>query len=86
MKLIPIRYSIFIILPSLCWPLAGRWCYTLSGNSRCSPRREVGWEPKYQFNNAIRTTIEWYRNNEKWWRSIKSGEYLKYYEQQYGAD
>ena len=34
-------------------------------------------------NEAIRATIDWYRTHENWWRSIKSGEYLKYYEQQY---
>src|SRR5215831_5403898 len=46
-------------------------------------KRELGWEPKHKFEEAIKTTIQWYRDNEKWWRSIKSGEYLKYYEQQY---
>src|SRR3954468_5833532 len=48
-------------------------------------KREVGWSPKHKFEEAIQTTIEWYRKNESWWRSIKSGEYLKYYEQQYVA-
>jgi dTDP-glucose 4,6-dehydratase len=48
-------------------------------------KRELGWEPKHKFNEAIRATIEWYRQNEKWWRAIKSGEYLKYYEQQYAG-
>jgi dTDP-glucose 4,6-dehydratase len=46
-------------------------------------KRELGWEPKHRFEQAIKTTIQWYRENEKWWRAIKSGEYLKYYEQQY---
>ncbi|MBC8107973.1 MAG: dTDP-glucose 4,6-dehydratase [Anaerolineae bacterium] len=45
--------------------------------------RELGWSPKHKFDEAICTTIEWYRSHENWWRSIKSGEYLKYYEQQY---
>src|SRR3984885_5667518 len=48
-------------------------------------KRELGWEPKHRFETAIRTTIQWYRDNEKWWRSIKSGEYLKYYETQYAG-
>jgi dTDP-glucose 4,6-dehydratase len=47
-------------------------------------KRELGWEPKYRFENAIKTTIQWYKDHEKWWRQIKSGEYLKYYEAQYG--
>ncbi|MDB5320925.1 MAG: spsJ [Phycisphaerales bacterium] len=46
---------------------------------------ELGWSPKYRFEEAIKTTIQWYRDNESWWRAIKSGEYLKYYESQYGG-
>jgi dTDP-glucose 4,6-dehydratase len=48
-------------------------------------KRELGWEPKHKFEKAIRTTIQWYRDHQQWWRAIKSGEYLKYYEQQYTA-
>jgi len=48
-------------------------------------RRELGWEPKRRFEQAIKTTIQWYREHESWWRSIKSGEYLKYYEMQYAG-
>jgi dTDP-glucose 4,6-dehydratase len=47
-------------------------------------KRELGWEPRHRFADAIRTTIQWYRDNQQWWRSIKTGEYLKYYDQQYG--
>jgi dTDP-glucose 4,6-dehydratase len=46
-------------------------------------RRELGWEPKHKFETAIKSTIQWYRDNEAWWKAIKNGEYLKYYEQQY---
>ena len=48
-------------------------------------KRELGWSPKHRFEEAIKTTIQWYRDNESWWRSIKSGEYLKYYELQYAT-
>jgi dTDP-glucose 4,6-dehydratase len=48
-------------------------------------RRDLGWSPKHRFEEAIRTTIEWFKQNESWWRSIKSGEYLKYYETQYSG-
>jgi len=48
-------------------------------------RREIGWEPKHRFEQAIKTTIDWYRTHERWWRAIKSGEYLKYYETQYAG-
>jgi dTDP-glucose 4,6-dehydratase len=46
-------------------------------------KRELGWSPKHKFEDAIKLTIQWYRDHESWWRSVKSGEYLKYYEQQY---
>jgi dTDP-glucose 4,6-dehydratase len=46
-------------------------------------QRELGWSPRHRFEEAIKTTIQWYRDHQDWWRAIKSGEYLKYYEQQY---
>src|SRR3954464_2361904 len=48
-------------------------------------RRELGWRPRHKFDEAIRSTIAWYRDNEQWWRGVKSGDYLKYYERQYGG-
>ncbi|MDD3487151.1 MAG: dTDP-glucose 4,6-dehydratase [Candidatus Moranbacteria bacterium] len=47
-------------------------------------KRELGWEPKTDFDTGMKKTVEWYQANEAWWRDIKSGEYLKYYEKQYG--
>ena len=32
--------------------------------------KELGWKPKTKFEEGIRRTIEWYKNNEWWWRSI----------------
>jgi len=46
--------------------------------------RRLGWKPQYQFQKAMKRTIEWYKNNEGWWKKIKSGEYFKYYKRQYG--
>lgn len=46
-------------------------------------RTELGWEPCYQFDEAIVQTIEWYKSNKTWWERIISGEYQKYYELQY---
>jgi dTDP-glucose 4,6-dehydratase len=45
--------------------------------------QELGWEPKYPFEQALTTTVDWYVNHESWWRKIKSGEYAKYYETMY---
>lgn len=47
--------------------------------------RSLGWQPRYSFEQAIEKTVSWYRDNEWWWRKIKSGEYLEYYRKQYGA-
>ncbi|TAK96426.1 dTDP-glucose 4,6-dehydratase [Patescibacteria group bacterium] len=47
-------------------------------------KNELGWEPRVTFAEGMQRMAEWYRNNEAWWRDIKSGEYQKYYEQQYG--
>jgi dTDP-glucose 4,6-dehydratase len=44
---------------------------------------ELGWKPEFQFDFAIQKTIEWYLNNKNWWERIISGEYQKYYQQQY---
>jgi len=44
---------------------------------------ELGWKPQYTFEEAIQFTIDWYLKNESWWKRIISGDYLKYYEQQY---
>ena len=48
-------------------------------------KRELGWEPQHRFEEAIKTTIAWYKAHEDWWRAIKSGEYLKYYQTQYAG-
>lgn len=45
---------------------------------------ELGWEPKFSFPEAIGKTIDWYLQNEAWWKNILSGDYQKYYETQYG--
>jgi len=46
--------------------------------------RELGWKPEVTFRVGIRETIDWYLANANWVNRIKTGDYLKYYEQQYG--
>lgn len=48
--------------------------------------KKLDWKPQYTFENAIKQTIMWYKENKDWWKKIKSGEYLKYYEVQYGKE
>jgi dTDP-glucose 4,6-dehydratase len=46
-------------------------------------RKNLGWAPAYDFERAMEITVNWYKQNEAWWRSIRSGEYAKYYEKMY---
>lgn len=46
--------------------------------------RELGWKPLTKFDEGLAATIEWYRSHADWVGRIKSGEYRRYYEQQYG--
>ena len=34
-------------------------------------KNELGWEPKTSFEDGIRKTVEWYKNNQDWWKKIK---------------
>ena len=45
---------------------------------------ELGWKPKYNFDTGIEQTIQWYLDNQDWWKTIISGEYQNYYEKMYG--
>lgn len=45
---------------------------------------ELGWEPKYNFDSGIQQTIQWYLDNQEWWKNILSGEYSGYFDKMYG--
>jgi dTDP-glucose 4,6-dehydratase len=45
----------------------------------------LGWIPQRDFATALDDTIDWYVANQSWWRKIKSGEFRRYYDQQYGS-
>jgi dTDP-glucose 4,6-dehydratase len=45
--------------------------------------RGLGWSPEKSFEDGLRETVDWYRDNRAWWEPIKSGEYRAYYERQY---
>lgn len=46
--------------------------------------QELGWRPMVSFEQGLQETITWYRENETWWRTIKSGAYREFYERNYG--
>ncbi|MBS1729867.1 MAG: dTDP-glucose 4,6-dehydratase [Bacteroidetes bacterium] len=45
--------------------------------------KDLGWEPSVTFEEGLSETIDWYLQNEAWLKNVTSGEYQKYYEQQY---
>jgi dTDP-glucose 4,6-dehydratase len=46
--------------------------------------RELGWQPQIPFADGLRDTIRWYCDHQDWVQTIRTGDYLKYYERQYG--
>ena len=46
-------------------------------------KTELGWEPSLQFEEGLSKTIDWYLNNKEWLNNVVSGNYAKYYEDQY---
>jgi dTDP-glucose 4,6-dehydratase len=49
----------------------------------CTKIRSLGWSPRHDWETAMSETVDWYKENEWWWRKIKSGEFEAYYRQQY---
>lgn len=47
--------------------------------------RAMGWKPSVDINEGLRRTIDWYKQNEAWWKRIKSGEYKQWYLKHYGG-
>ncbi|HUD44588.1 MAG TPA: dTDP-glucose 4,6-dehydratase [Patescibacteria group bacterium] len=47
-------------------------------------KKELGWQPMHNFDEWLEKTVQWYKNNQDWWKHIKSGEYKEYYQKQYG--
>ncbi|CAD5245920.1 MULTISPECIES: dTDP-glucose 4,6-dehydratase [unclassified Imperialibacter] len=45
--------------------------------------KELGWEPSLQFEEGLEKTVEWYLANDAWLSNVTSGDYMKYYSDQY---
>lgn len=46
-------------------------------------KNELGWVPSLQFEEGLEKTVDWYLNNQSWLDHVTSGDYKKYYEDQY---
>lgn len=46
-------------------------------------KNELGWEPSVTFEQGLAKTVEWYLSNEEWLNHVTSGDYQKYYQEQY---
>ena len=47
-------------------------------------KNELGWKQKYDFAGGLRNTISWYLKNTAWVESVRSGEYVKWMDRNYG--
>jgi dTDP-glucose 4,6-dehydratase len=47
--------------------------------------KELGWNPSVTFEEGLSKTIDWYLENTEWLTHVTSGEYQKYYEEQYAG-
>lgn len=46
-------------------------------------KNELGWEAKYNLESALQQTVNWFKENEKWWKKLKDRDFDKYYKKQY---
>lgn len=46
-------------------------------------KSELGWQPTVTLEEGLAKTVEWFKSHESWWKNVKSGEYQKYYSEQY---
>jgi dTDP-glucose 4,6-dehydratase len=45
--------------------------------------KDLGWTPSVTFEEGLAQTIDWYLQNKEWLQHVTSGEYQKYYQEQY---
>jgi dTDP-glucose 4,6-dehydratase len=72
---------------SLIRPVADRPGHDRRYALDTSKLQRLGWRPLIPFDDGLRQTVEWYRQNEWWWRPIKDADprFRAYYDAQYGG-
>ena len=73
--------------PSLIKPVQDRQGHDMRYSLDTGKLRKLGWSPQVAFDEGLKNTVEWYRNNEWWWRPIKENDpaFRAYYQAQYGT-
>ncbi len=46
-------------------------------------KQEMGYEPRFRFEEGIKNTLDWYLNNEQWWTSVMDGSYQQWIDTNY---
>ncbi len=72
---------------SLIKPVADRQGHDRRYSLDASKLAKLGFTPMMNFEEGLRKTVQWYRDNQPWWRAIKekSAEYIAYHAKQYGS-
>jgi len=53
------------------------------GLSAAKIRKELGWAPTYTLDDGLKQTVNWYLENQEWWKKVRDKEYFKYYQANY---
>jgi dTDP-glucose 4,6-dehydratase len=48
-------------------------------------KKELGWSPRFDFDEALPDVVRWYMENRAWSDRVRTGEYRKYYTEQYAS-
>lgn len=46
--------------------------------------KELKWRPQVTFQEGLKRTVQWYVDNKKWWKDVRSGAYKEFFEHYYG--
>ena len=70
---------------SLIKPVEDRLGHDRRYSIKTDKVKQLGWKPQHNFDQALRETVQWYKDNEVWWRHIKDKQeaFKRYYREQY---
>ena len=49
-------------------------------------KTELGWRPKFDFEDGMKETILWYKENPQWWKRLKGSNFNEYYEKLFSGE